>query len=323
MNDPFINDSLRMLEIKAELAVEKPIIWNSFPGSVLHGALGFTTKKRSCVTKTEKCEECFLKETCFYTLLFEAQVPKDSSRMRKYDRIPPGLRLTFDPWDAEKSDPGEKLIIGMTLFGQAIQTTISLLLSLEETFQKGIGRKSNNGDRGTANLDSIAVGKTKILWENIDFEEELPVKVFHWREINFPFSPSFRLKFTSPTRIKAGGKIASNPTFRDIFSTVVRRITNLAYFYGDVEFDVDFKGMVKVADSVKFESNFRQAEMARYSSRQMQRMSMNGIVGEMTVHDCPEQLLPWIALGSKLGLGKNTSMGMGRYEVVDKKLNDR
>jgi len=42
---------------------------------------------------------------------------------------------------------------------------------------------------------------------------------------------------------------------------------------------------------------------------------MNGIVGTMQLEDCPEDLIPWIALGGYLGVGKGTSMGMGQYEI--------
>ena len=318
MKNPFLFDALRHLEMEVQLEAESVIYWNSFPGSALHGALGFTSKKRSCVVKYENCEGCFLLDTCFYSQLFESRTPKDSRRMRKYPHIPPGLRLTIDPWDKPAALAGETLIVGITLFGSAINTMMSLLLSLEETFQRGIGRKSPEGDRGTALIRSISSsGGEYFSWSDFMNFEQIPVKITRWAESGRFLSGSVALNFTSPTRIASGGRVTGSPSFRDIVSTILRRITNIAYFYCGMELEADFKGLLSLAESVEYESNFLRVGQSRYSAHQKRRMTLDGIVGEMRVWDCPEELMPWLELGGRLGIGKNTSMGMGRYVVID------
>ena len=316
MKNHFNHSSLRLLELKAVLGAKSDIVWNSFPGSVLHGALGYTTRRRSCVIEEEKCEGCYLLDTCLYSQLFETRTPKDSSRMKKYPRIPPGLRLTFDGWDSSMIEAGEEFEVGLIFLGGAINTTISLLLSLQETFEHGIGSKNKDGSRGRADLLSIngAQGEN-IGIEKFNFADEIPIKITKWAEFANIESSSFTIRFVSPTRIVSQGRITENPDFRDIFATVLRRVSNVAYFHCDHELDVDYKGLVEQANHINFKSQFRRIKVSRYSARQMRRTMMDGIVGEMSILDCPEELLPWIAIGSKLGIGKNTSMGTGEYII--------
>ena len=308
--------SLKLLEFQVEASVQSTIIWNSFPGSVLHGALGFTVKHRTCIAKDEKCETCFLQDECIYPPLFESRVPDDSQRMRKYPRIPPGLRLTIDPWCSSKVNEGDRICIGVTLFGNAIDTAGLFLLSIEDCLTQGIGRKSEGGNRGTAEIISIsATNGTQYLWRGLDFTEPFPVEAKNWREIAELDGENFEMEFTSPTRIMSKGHITANPSFKDIFSTTLRRITNIAYFYCGIELEADFKGLVKKADDVVYKSNFRRSEHTRYSARQKKRMEFDGIIGKMSINDCPKELIEWILIGAKLGIGKNTSMGMGSYVV--------
>jgi len=314
--DIFLNDKLQMLEVVIELEAESPIIWNSFPGSVVHGALGFTVKRRCCVTKDGNCEGCDFQNGCVYTKLFESRTPIDSSRMRKYPRIPPGLRLTINPSVNKQIRQGDILTLGLILFGNTADTITSLLLSIEDAFRQGIGRKTVKDERGKAFIRTIkAVSGNEFLLSDIDFTGQFPIPATKWSDIEIPLSKSICLNFTSHARIVSNGKVSGNPTFRDIFSTVLRRVTNIAYFYCDVEFDIDFKALLEKANLVEVESHFHRTDLSRYSARQRNKIDLDGITGEFTIHDCPEEILPWLAIGSRLGIGKNTSMGMGCYNL--------
>ncbi len=312
----FKNESLRLLEIAVTLEVDNPITWGSFPGSVLHGALGFTVKKRSCIREDEQCETCRLLYECMYPRLFESMPPKGTERMRKYPRIPPGLRLKVEPWKQPVLKPGDGFTLGFTLLGKSIDDANQLLLALEDVIQRGLGRKSDKGGRGTAAVGAILQpGADPIQWEALDFTEKLPFTTRRWSEMVPAVLPDFRIVFNTPTRIVSRGSVTSNPSFRDIFSTVLRRLSNLAYFYCETEIDTDYRKLVNMADKVEYRSSFRRSEQTRYSARQKKRMAMDGLLGSMEVFNCPEELFPWLAIGSKVGIGKNTSMGMGDYNL--------
>jgi hypothetical protein len=323
MDHPFSHPSLSHLRLDVRLRVESDIIWGSFPGSVVHGALGFTARHFSCVAKSQQCEDCFLLDSCFYPRLFQTPTPKDTSRMKKYPHIPPGLRISIDPWDGDVIHSGEVIRLQAVLFGSASNAVLSLLLTIAEAFRRGVGRKRGDQKRGTAVIEGIFDASGKRLWRTVDEKIDLSsLKPSVWGRIATYPKRSFNLIFTSPTRIVSKGKVSGSPSFRDISSTVLRRITNIAYFYCGEELQADFKGMLDQAAAVKHEGRFKRVKRERYSAHQKRRMTMDGIIGTMHVEDCPEELLPWIALGCHLGIGKGTSMGMGRYEIREQQIGE-
>jgi len=125
----------------------------------------------------------------------------------------------------------------------------------------------------------------------------------------------------SPLRIQSKGKIASTPAFSEFITALLRRIDNLAYYHCDTKLEFDYRALLQKAKEVKNEAEFSRQKMSRYSARQEQRMSMDGVTGRMKVYDCPAELRAWIGLGQATGVGKNTSMGMGEYQIEEKKSN--
>ena len=312
----FSDPRLQLLSLKLELEAQTSIVWGSFPGSVLHGVLGFTIRRFSCATRRERCEGCFLQPYCSYALLFEVRTPETAARMRKYPTIPPGLQLTVTPWNLQELELGKCCSVGITLFGRASDTAALLLLALEDALSAGIGKKAANSERGIAKIISLKAGEAE---SGSDLREEAVQpniwRMTTWAELTAAPPQSFTIHLLTPMRIVSGGKVTAAPSFRDLFATALRRVTNLAYFYSDCEIAVDFKALVQKAEAVPYRSEFRRVELSRYSARQYQRIQQNGLIGKMFVENCSPELGVWLLLASKMGLGKNTSMGMGEYRV--------
>jgi len=57
-------------------------------------------------------------------------------------------------------------------------------------------------------------------------------------------------------------------------------------------------------------------DWTRFSSRQDQEMTLGGVIGEWTLSGDLEELLPWFWLGQWLHVGKNATMGMGKYSLT-------
>jgi hypothetical protein len=60
-------------------------------------------------------------------------------------------------------------------------------------------------------------------------------------------------------------------------------------------------------------------DWTRYSSRQQQEMTLGGVLGNWTLHGAPDvlaEIYPWLWLGQWLHVGKNASMGLGKYHLV-------
>jgi CRISPR/Cas system endoribonuclease Cas6 (RAMP superfamily) len=65
---------------------------------------------------------------------------------------------------------------------------------------------------------------------------------------------------------------------------------------------------------VEDQTRFQRA--SRYSSRQGRRVPLEGVVGRIVYQgDALDELVPLLALGEALHVGKGTALGMGRYRT--------
>ncbi|NQS90000.1 CRISPR system precrRNA processing endoribonuclease RAMP protein Cas6, partial [Patescibacteria group bacterium] len=94
-----------------------------------------------------------------------------------------------------------------------------------------------------------------------------------------------------------------------------------SYFHCGKEFKVDFKDLIEKAKKVKRkDSSLSWYDWQRYSTRQNTRMTLGGFIGKVTFsfnEVDPDQFLPFILLGSYIHVGKGTSFGLGKYEIVN------
>lgn len=302
---------LQLLHLKISTEVLAPIRWNSFPGSVLHGTLGFQLKQLSCVAPHGHCADCTLNDVCAYGTLFEPHLPKDSIRMRKYDRIPLPLRIAVFPWDGETLQKNARVMVQLVLVGRAVRHAVSLLLALWQACRDGLGRKP----RGELRILNIQDGEASqvISWNDFDASQSLPIRIYTWAELIASKESKDRVIFVTPVRIMAGGRIQSHPDFRGFMSSLLRRITSLAYFWADAEIEADFAGILERADNLRVKSEFHRLPVRRYSSRQKAAMSLDGVLGRYDLPQGMNEFFPWLKIGQRVGVGKNTGMGMGAY----------
>ena len=74
--------------------------------------------------------------------------------------------------------------------------------------------------------------------------------------------------------------------------------------------------MVKRAEDVQTVKNELQwHDWRRYSFRQDQEMYLGGMAGSITYSGALGEYIPLIELCSKLHIGKQTTFGLGRFEI--------
>ncbi|GEM_PF-1497139 len=308
---------LPLISMVVKAKVSRRIIWNSFPGSVIHGVIGFKLKELSCVMAHKNCKKCFLANSCTYGFLYESLRPPDSERMKLYPQIPHPIRITIYPWDKPQLDLGDELEIGITLFGKAIFNALLVLISLEDMLREGIGRKWG-GERGKAVIIAIRdiLSGVERSWEKLKSNYS-PISASQPKDLieTFPSKHNLKLRFKSPLKITTDGKPNFKPSFRNILSSLMRRLGNIVYFYGGEEIPINYKESLSVADKIEVYPDFHRVKAIRYSSRQNKTISISGTTGEMTIFDCPSDLSALLKLGQYIGVGKSTTMGLGDYEL--------
>ncbi len=304
----------------------------AYKGSTLRGAFGHSFKKVVCVKREKICETCLLKGKCVYSYVFETPPPPDSLKMKKYPYAPHPFVITPPLEEKRTYRPDDTLCFELTLIGKAIDFLPYFIYTFDELGKMGIGRgkgkyhleevratnmgKKQKGKGERPKDEEITIiysGKDKILR---NFNHFLSPFAYH---LSPSVSPStLDLHFVTPTRLKFDGNLSSKLDFHILFRNLLRRISLLSYFHCGKELDLDFRALIEEAKGIRVQKeNLRWLDWERYSNRQETRMKMGGFVGSIIFQGELEKFMPYLLLGEYIHVGKGTSFGLGKYEILN------
>ncbi len=310
---------MNITAVRVEAMVERSICWRSFPGSVIHGALGHQLKRASCVVRQSNCSECYLVHDCTYGQLFVSPVPDDAERMRKYPQTPHPIHLVVIPWTRPRLLSDERLTIDLTLFGPLGRHLLKILLALEEALSVGVGRAENGVHRGTARIVAVMdrITQHRHDWAELQRSYRAPAAITPLSSaVAAGSSHDVELRFRTPVRLKTRGKMNFQPTVFDLASNLRRRLENLEYFFGCSDGDDGYKDALDAAESIEAKVSLKKAPAVRYSARQRRTVAISGLVGLVHIPSCPAILARLFEQGRYTGLGKGTSMGLGSFDTI-------
>ncbi|MGQ9647940.1 MAG: CRISPR system precrRNA processing endoribonuclease RAMP protein Cas6 [Thermodesulfobacteriota bacterium] len=296
-----------------------------YKGSTLRGAFGHAFKRVVCVNREKTCESCLLKGKCVYSYVFETPPPSDTSRMRKYPFAPHPFIVTPPLEEKKEYRGGEPLCFGLTLVGKAIDYLPYFIYTFDELGKMGIGK--GRGQYELEEVRAINIGeRLKVKGEREETIYSKKDKILHssYKAVGmkdllpFNLSPlTLNLLFLTPTRLKFDGRLTPALEFHILFRNLLRRISLLSYFHCGSELALDFKALIEKAKGVKVKNeNLSWVDWERYSNRQETKMKMGGFVGSITFEGDVQPFLPFILLGEYVHVGKGTSFGLGKYEIV-------
>lgn len=289
-----------------------------FVGPTLRGGLGHVLRRMVCVTRLPDCAGCLLRFRCAYPVLFQPFAPGPSSEGGRYGRMPVPfvLRVPFGRgWRPELS-PGEPLEFEMILVGRANLDLPYYVLALADLGRVGLGPTRHRlrleqvdawdgsrflpvyGPDGTLRTDAPTVPLERLL-----------------AEAALPDHSRIVVRFASPVRLDLRGDLVYPVRFHHLVRALEQRFRALVACYGGPPPD---RVPLEEAERARVISDrTRWVDLQRYSTRQRTEMKIGGAVGTVTyeaVDFSPFARL--LAFGEWLGVGKLTSMGLGRMEVV-------
>lgn len=286
-----------------------------YSGSAWRGAFGHALKRLVCVTRERHCPNCLLYHGCIYPYIFETPPPPSTAKMRRYNAAPHPFVL--EPPDMDGAHGKQTLHpLGLTLFGQANRYLPYLVHALQRAGEYGLGAR-------------------RLPLYLVDIQQAAPVNGSCWQSILIPdgfleprppevpaappLPASLLIAIRTPLRVTREGRLVGPQEFRfaDLFAGLLRRVSLLTYFHTETPLETDFKGLTALAREVPLrQANLCWHDWTRYSSRQNTKMQMGGLVGEFGLDAAGlEPLWPYLWLGQWTHAGKNTSMGLGRYEI--------
>jgi hypothetical protein len=138
--------------------------------------------------------------------------------------------------------------------------------------------------------------------------QDLPIRTSHL--------PLCTLHFVTPTRLIYAEALTNTVDFHVLIRALLRRVSNLSYFHCGTEFDLDFRSLIAAAEKVETEaSDLRWHDWERYSARQDTRMTLGGVLGQVTYRGDWHPFLLLLTLGEAVHVGKGTSFGLGKYTM--------
>ncbi len=121
------------------------------------------------------------------------------------------------------------------------------------------------------------------------------------------------------TRLYYNERLVFDLEFHILVRQLLLRISLLSYFHCGIEASMlDFKGLINKAQEVKAtDRNLRWYDWERYSGRQETRINMGGFVGRIVFTGDLTPFWPYLLLGEYVHVGKGSSFGLGKYEILN------
>ena len=296
-----------------------PLHLPGYKGSALRGGFGHTFRRVVCPLKRQNCGDCELSNKCVYSYIFETRPLKNDPFLRNVrDKVahPYIIRPPLD--DREEYEHGEEIEFELVLIGKAMDYLPYFAYTFIQMGENGLGR--GKGKFMLKSIDSVGLNVDDIrIYHCGDEVLKNTTRPVRCEDLVESFPPPGQCTFRFLTRLELKEKRKyPEISFGTLFRRLLARITTLAHLHCGIDCtDFDFSGLSHTAEEIKtVNPNLRWEHAIRYSNRQMQRMPFGGLLGEITFEGNLAPFWPFILLGEWVHVGKKTSFGLGRYELV-------
>ncbi len=285
-------------------------------GNIVRGAFGGIFRKLVCVPACNDAKTCEIRATCPYARVFEPKAARGEG--------PSGLADWPRPFvfraahlDGHTVRRDEKFHFDVHIFDVRDPALPYFVLAFAQLAREGLGP-----GRGRADLISV----DQLDLDGVPVAQVFDGEQFQMRELAAPNVVDLsaaaervdrlRVRFVTPTELKAGRQLADRPEFGVLFGRLRDRISTLRALYGTGPLDIDFRAMGERAAAVRMprcEVTWTEAE--RVSSRTGQRHPLGGLIGEAEYEGELGEFLAYLRLGKWVGVGRQTVWGKGEIEV--------
>jgi hypothetical protein len=285
-----------------------------YSGSLLRGNFGASLRRTACMTGLPVCPGCPLYRTCPYPAIFETPAP-EAHALQRFSQVPNPYVFEPPPLGTRHVLAGEIFSFAMVLVGRALDQLPLIAYALQRAFGSGIGRQRARGSLVDVALEGPDGAES--VWDaessNIDSHEQ---------KLSVPLLPDIdavTLNIVTPLRLQNQGHRVPLDRLhpRTLFAALLRRTSLLFELHSALPgLAGDARRLTAAAASLVDERRLQWKDWTRFSSRQDQEMTLGGVIGEWQLSGDLGELLPWFWLGQWVHVGKNATMGMGRYSLA-------
>ena len=301
------------LELNCRFSSPAPL--PAFKGSSLRGAFGHALKSVTCALRRQDCASCLLAKSCAYNLIFATEKLANSrlsARPHPYILNPPAS--SQQDWQS-----GEEFRFGLTLLGPAARFLPHILYAVEEMGRTGLGREAREGAGRFVLAELRLCGEERPLYTETDRTLQQPPEL-PWLRVEPPGRTlaELGLELQTPLRLKDQNSLQNSLNFTALIRAALRRVSALEEHYGEGKPELDYRGLLVLADKVEtVQAELRWQEHRRYSNRQRREMLLGGMVGKLRFRGELTPFLPLLRYAEAVNLGKQTVFGLGKIHLLE------
>jgi len=279
---------------------------NDYSGSMLRGAFGRVLRKISCVTNMDDCRQCLLYRQCAYPKLFETPAPEKSA-FQKFSAIPNPYIIEPPPMGERVLNKGEWFSFSVILIGHANEQLGLIIQAFKKALAHGLGKTHS-----PALLQNVVFEPQQAAESIIYYAQQealLPLPLFQQPVLKQ--TEHVTLQLLTPLRIQRKGQVLSTTlSARDFLMALVRRYYLLHEFYTDHYQVPEFADLAQQATTIHCNAKLQWHDWDRYSSRQKQKMTLGGVMGQLELSGDLKPFWEIINAGQWLHVGNKTTFGM-------------
>ena len=302
--------SVPVVRYRFTVQLHDTLIWPEFPGALLRSVFGLSLRKVSCITGKPQCTGCQVRRACPYTQIFETPFPTGSGLQPASS--PPNPYVIEPPTSLQRVAAGSNIAFNLVLFGNSLRQLPIACQAISTAMRIGIGTDRSRGEVTRVEYQGIDG------WKNV-FGSASHSIADHPRVLEVPKLQGLEstvVELLTPLRLQQQGKplSAAEVTPRKFVSDLLRRFTLLYQAHAGVEISPHYAQQL-LADTatLSISRDLQWYDVHRYSARQRQTMTLGGLGGTIHLQGDLSSLFPLLWAGQWLHVGKNTTMGHGRY----------
>lgn len=341
-------ETFRLAKFRFTVGAKGRICFPPYKGSVFRGGFGYAFKRIVCVVRNKGCDGCLLKQKCIYSYIFETPPPEDAKMLRLYPKVPHPFVIEPPAPEKQTFAPGEEFSFHVILIGQAIDYLPYFIYTFTELGKQGIGQ--GRGKYELLHVEGMGLENESVrIYDNKTqtLTNQYPIIQANQIDVNSPkthkevipqSNPPYQggtkggvedtsqgrnhnnkitISLQTPLRLRFDGHITDKIEFHILIRNLLRRISSLSYFHCGEKLAVDFKGLIEKAKTVRqAASDIQWFDWKRYSTRQEEWMSLGGVTGTVSYEGDLSDFKALLKLGEYVHVGKGTSFGLGKYEIM-------
>jgi hypothetical protein len=120
------------------------------------------------------------------------------------------------------------------------------------------------------------------------------------------------LSLVTPLRLMHEGRPLRQLSFSTLVRALMRRVSSLAYYYGGIELDYDYKWLTRESEQVDSDTaGLQWGEWGKGSAGGR----ASGLLGRAIFRGDLTDFQPFLLLGEHVHLGKGAAYGLGAYRI--------